>query len=353
MNNPNHKKITSFKKLPKASEPAKPSEQVPLSVPGFMKAGTVLTDIEKEGLKQLGIVEDTSKIPSNIAEKVSAVLADSSAPMPMPTQALKMPTPVDFKDLPEEKKKEISDFIKSAGTAPSNFRETPPRFSELTNPDLIKEPVIIDDIKPEPKPEPEPVPAAYEEPKISTDSGLFNKDNITKCPHCGWDASNKELTVVTEQDKTDFIQSILGGIRFKKVYELYGGRLKITFRTLTTAESDMAYKQLLVDAQNDLQSKILGDTSFYWRTLMAYRAVIAVEKIESENNIIEIPPVDEIEVEEGSYSRPNTKLFALFDDLVAQIMPSEMLRNTVSHLYTEFQALVEKMQAMAESKDFW
>lgn len=351
MDSPNHKKLTSFRKLPKATDPAKPSVPAQLSVPGFMKAGTVLTDIEKEGLKQLGIVEDAAKIPSNIAEKVSAVMAESAPAIAVPNQPLKLPTPVDFKDLPEDKKKEISDFIKSAATAPSNFKETAPSFNNMANPDVFRQPEIIDDIAE--AEEPEKKEYKQPEPVASTDSGLFNKDVIVKCPHCGWDASKGELTEVTEQDKTDFVQSIIGGIRFKKVYSLYGGRLKITFRTLTTAESDMAYKQLLVDAQNDLQSKILGDTSFYWRTLMAYRAVIAVEKVESSDNIIEIPPIDEIEVDADSYSRPNTKLYALFDDLVSQIMPSEMLRNSISHIYTEFQALVEKMQAMAESKDFW
>jgi len=351
MDSPNHKKLTSFRKLPKAAPPAQATAPAQVSIPGFMAPGTVLTDIEKEGLKQLGIVDDTSKIPSNIAEKVSAVLASTPNDVPTVTQTLQIPKPVDFKDIPEEKKKEITDFIKTAHTAAANIKEKTPTIQPMANPNLFKEPEIIDDIvKAE---EPEKKEYKQPEPVASTDSGLFNKDVIVKCPHCGWDASKGELTEVTEQDKTDFVQSIIGGIRFKKVYSLYGGRLKITFRTLTTAESDMAYKQLLVDAQNDLQSKILGDTSFYWRTLMAYRAVIAVEKVESSDNIIEIPPIDEIEVDADSYSRPNTKLYALFDDLVSQIMPSEMLRNSISHIYTEFQALVEKMQAMAESKDFW
>ena len=349
MDSPNHKKITSFKKLPKAAPPAQASAPAQVSIPGFMAPGTVLTDIEKEGLKQLGIVDDTSKIPSNIAEKVSAVLASTPNDVPTVTQTMQIPKPVDFKDIPEEKKKEITDFIKTAHTAAANIKEKQPTIQPMANPNLFKEPEIIDDIAPEPQKKPEPEPSQ----QTAGDSGLFNKDIVNKCPHCGWDASKGELTTVTEQDKTDFVQSILGSIRFKKVYELYGGRIKITFRTLTTAESDMAYKQLLVDAQNDLQSKILGDTSFYWRTLMAYRAVIAVERIESENSIIDIPPIDEIEVDADSYAKPNTKLYALFDDLVSQIMPSEMLRNSISHLYTEFQALVEKMQAMAESKDFW
>ena len=58
-------------------------------------------------------------------------------------------------------------------------------------------------------------------------------------------------------------------------------------------------------------------------------------------------------MDEDSYKKPNTKLSVLFDDLVEQVMPTEIIRNTISHLYTEFQSLCEKLQSMSESKDFW
>jgi hypothetical protein len=352
------KKITSFRKLPKAAEPAKPTINQNPGIPGLMKPGTVLTEIEKEGLRQLGIVDDPSKLPSNIAEKIHAAVSDSSklSEMVAPTTPLKIPEPVDFSELPEEKKKDIVNFIKEA--ADMRKQEQAKKVDKTDpplDPKIFKEPEVIDDLIDAPKPSPVTSTASTEEPekKINSDSGVFNTDAAIICPHCGWDTRKKEMVEVTDDDKMDFVQSILGGIRFKKVYELFGGRLRVTFRTLTTAESDMAYKQLIVDAQNDVQSKILGDTSFYWRTLMAYRAIIAVEKVESSENIVEIPPVNEIDVDEDSYKKPNTKLSALFDDLVEQIMPTEIIRNTISHLYTEFQSLCEKLQAMSESKDFW
>jgi hypothetical protein len=352
------KKITSFRKLPKAPEPAKPTINQNPGIPGLMKPGTVLTEIEKEGLRQLGIVDDPSKLPSNIAEKIHAAVSDNAkmAEMVAPATPLKIPEPVDFSQLPEEKKKDIVNFIKEA--ADMRKQEQSKRSEKVDpplDPKIFKEPEVIDDLMEKPiqatKAAEEPV--VTEEKKPVSDSGVFNTDAVITCPHCGWDTRNKDLVEVTDDDKMDFVQSILGGIRFKKIYELFGGKLKVTFRTLTTAESDMAYKQLIVDAQNDVQTKILGDTSFYWRTLMAYRAIIAVEKIESSENIVEIPPIHEIAVDEDSYTKPNTKLSAVFDDLVEQIMPTEIIRNTISHLYTEFQSLCEKLQAMSESKDFW
>lgn len=338
------KKLSSFKKLPKAPPPSQPT----MHSPGLMKPGTVLTDIEMEGLKKLGIVTDTSKLPSNIAEKVHAVISESKNISLPDVPVLKVPDAVPFEDIPEEKKKEIMDFIAKANadaTAPKAAPAPP-----MTNPDLFPKPLIIDDLDEVTTKSTEPV---IETPHVHNDSGLLDKDKVVNCPQCGWDTRKDDTVAVTDNDKIDFVQSILGGIRFRKSYQLFGGKMTLVFRTLTTAESDMAYKQLLVDANNDIQTKIISDTSFYWRTLMAYKAVMSVDRIESDSNVLEIPPIADIEVDEGSYSKPNTKLYAVFDQLVESVMPSEVLRNAISHLFTEFTALVEKMQAMAEDKDFW
>jgi hypothetical protein len=350
------KKLTSFKRLPKVPEPAKPTLSQNIGIPGLMRPGTVLTEIEKEGLKKLGIVDDPTKLPSDIASKIHSAMVDAEKqPVELPSvKPLQMPETVDFDDLPEEKKRSIAQFIKEAAEERKKQSDKPVTKSDPPlDPKIFKQPEVIDDLIDD-KPNKEPVNKPVEEPKLpDDDSDLLAKNSIVVCPHCGWDTRKEDLVNITEDDKLDFVQSILGGIRFKKVYELFGGRLKVTFRALTSAESDTAYKQLIIDAQNDVQSKIIGDSSFYWRTLMAYRSVMGVEKIESDVNIIEVPPVLEIEVDEEDYPKPNTKIYALFDKLVEQIMPTEMMRSTITHVYTEFQTLCEKLQTMSESPDFW
>lgn len=350
------KKLTSFKKLPKAPEPAKPTIPQNTGIPGLMRPGTVLTEIEKEGLKKLGIVDDPTKLPSDIASKIhSAMVEVENQPTDLPNvKPLQIPEPVDFDDLPEEKKRSIAQFIKEAAEDRKKQSEkVPTKVDPPLDPKIFKEPEVIDDLIDD-KPKKQATAPSLEDTKAAEDdTDLLSKNSIVVCPHCGWDTRKEELVEITEDDKLDFVQSILGGIRFKKVYELFGGRLKVTFRALTTAESDTAYKQLIIDAQNDVQSKIIGDSSFYWRTLMAYRSVMGVEKIESDANIIEVPPVLEIDVDEEDYPKPNTKIYALFDKLVEQIMPTELMRSTITHVYTEFQTLCEKLQVMAESPDFW
>jgi hypothetical protein len=359
-------KVTSFKKnLPQPPQPANPTPTAQARVPnlGLMRPGTVLTDIEKEGLKSLGIVEDPSKLPANIAEKIQKTMGDKAPQLGAQASPLHIPEPVDIKDLSEEKRKELIDFINqtndiSAAAAKRATGNDPLDYSteelERINPQVFKKPVIIDDLGDAPANKPPPPDKKEEKASPAMDAGLLSANAVNNCPHCGWDVNKSELVEIAENDKFDFVQSILGGKRFKKVYEIFGGALRITFRTLTTAESDMAYKQIILDAQNDVQSKIIGDTSFYWKTLMAYRCIMAVEKIDSSQGVTEIPPISEIEADaEKASDLRNTKVAALFDDMVEQIMPTELMRNTVTHIYTEFQSLCEKLQVMAESKDFW
>lgn len=353
-------KVTSFKKnLPQPPQPAKPtiSNTKPIQNIGLMKPGTVLTDIEREGLKNLGVVEDPSRLPANIAEKIQNLNLLNEKPEEEVTP-LVIPEPVDISKLPDDKRKELLNFISQTNKVNTAVKEKDPSdYSmeelEAINPDVFKKPVIIDDL--ETKAEQTKTGKKFEEQKESKiDAGLLSSNAVHSCPHCGWDVNKSELVEISDGDKLDFVQSILGGKRFKKVYSIFGGALNITFRTLTTAESDMAYKQIILDAQNDVQSKIIGDTSFYWKTLMSYRCTMAVERLDSSQGITEIPPIDEIEADpEKAKGSLNTKVYHLFDDLVEQIMPTELMRNTITHLYTEFQSLCEKLQVMAESKDFW
>ena len=105
------------------------------------------------------------------------------------------------------------------------------------------------------------------------------------------------------------MQSILGGIRFKKVYSLFDDKYKITFRALTSKESDLAYRQIVIDGQKDFQGRALGGTDFYWRNLQAYRMAMSLERIESvQYGAIEIPTLEEAEIESFSGSSMQDKM---------------------------------------------
>jgi hypothetical protein len=59
------------------------------------------------------------------------------------------------------------------------------------------------------------------------------------CKRCGWDQSRPITEEPTEEDKTAFLESVLGGGRFVRDITLMGGKLIVRFRTLTVAEEDL------------------------------------------------------------------------------------------------------------------
>jgi len=178
-------------------------------------------------------------------------------------------------------------------------------------------------------------------------------DLITNCQHCGWDLKRNDLVEVTDVDKYDFVQSILGGIKFKKEYLLFDGKYKLTFRALTSKESDLAYRQIVIDGQTDFQQRVMGGTDFYWRNLQAYRMAMSLESIESvQYGRIELPTIDEAEIEFEGKTLQN-KLIPFLHHVLDNHLPMESMRCIVGHAYYEFQSLCDKLQVMAESPTFW
>lgn len=339
--------------------------------PEFLPTGTVLTEFEKDGLKRIG-VDTTKPIPTDIAAKLAAHQAAMAGPVPYHPDVrmdhvLVRPPVIDISQASPEKLREIdaalsayADMVKSPGEPPTPraasapIPPTPPRKGGVE---------FVDDIgpgrataSPQPPARPAtpsptatgPVPPSTAPPPEGA-GGLLHP---AECPHCGHDLAKADDTPITDGDKINFVQAILGGQRFKQERLLFGGRLKLVFRSLTSRETDMAFRQIVVDAQSDLKSRMVNDTPFYWRNLMTYRMLMSIEKVESDvSGTIEVPPIEDIETDPVVF--PDTKLMAVFDALVEQVCPTEQLRSIIGHAYNEFQAVCDKLQVMAEQPDFW
>jgi hypothetical protein len=72
--------------------------------------------------------------------------------------------------------------------------------------------------------------------EIADMTGL-NLGGSILCPKCGFD-TRKTIVPISEDDKQEYMRSILGGRLFSKQYELFNGKIKVTFRDVTLAESD-------------------------------------------------------------------------------------------------------------------
>jgi hypothetical protein len=177
---------------------------------------------------------------------------------------------------------------------------------------------------------------------------------MPECPHCGWDLKKVDLVEVTELDKQDFVQSILGGTRHRKTYELFGGKFKVTFKALSTKESDIAYRQIVIDGQIDYNGRLMAGTDFYWRNLQAYRMVMSLESVESVSyGKVEIPSLADADIDGQSFKNLQEKLVPFLNYVLDTHLPMEGIRAVIGHAYFEFQSLCDKLQVMAESPNFW
>jgi hypothetical protein len=344
--------------------------------PEFIPAGTVYTDFELEGLKKLN-VDPKKPVPTDIAQQIAAHQRALEGPVPYHPDVkmdhvLKAPLPVDISKAPPDKVRSAAEAIDAFAKIMrpgANPVDPSPRAASAPSPQPRPQQGVVefvDDLSPGGRttapPQPPAQPAYTPSPTAagsalpprvaSPPEGAGGLLHPVECPHCGFDLKKQDDTPITDLDKLNFVQSVLGGQRFRQERLLFGGQLKLVFRSLTSREVDMAFRQIVVDAQSDLKNRLVNDTPFYWRNLMTYRMIMSIEKIESDvNGTIEVPPIEEIESDPPKF--PDTKLVEVFDAVIEQVCPTEQLRSIIGHAYNEFQAVCDKLQVMAENPDFW
>lgn len=192
------------------------------------------------------------------------------------------------------------------------------------------------------KTEPEP---ATEKPKETVDPSL-----VVFCPRCGWDMRQKFDVVPTDREKEDFLATLLGGVRFKKKYELFGGRIVVTFRSLLAEENKLIYRQLVLDQQ---QNKVATEAEWFVQ-MMDYRLACSLESVaDKSGKVLMVIPLLEEMAFEANKDEPLATPLPKQLDLINKNMAQEATRRLVGTHLRQFQRLVEALEAMALEPNFW
>lgn len=203
-------------------------------------------------------------------------------------------------------------------------------------------PALAQETKPaEPPPEPPPPepPATYA-PAI-----------LPFCPRCGWDMLQKFEVLPTDRDKEDFLATILGGSRFRKRYELLGGKIIVTFRGLLAEENKLVYRQLILDQQ---EAKITSPEEWFVQ-LLDYRLSCSLESIASDTGrvIAMMPELAEMPFTPDKKKPLATPLVDQLNYLNNTVAAQEVTRRLVNLHLRQFQRLLEALEAMALEPSFW
>jgi hypothetical protein len=150
---------------------------------------------------------------------------------------------------------------------------------------------------------------------------------------------------VEAADKQAFLIHILGGQRFTKSYDLFGGAMTVTFRTRTTAEDETCANQAFYDEQldggysgNTLETRNNQRLQRYYD----YQFVASLYSIKVKGS-----PPRMFSAFEGK----EHPLRAARQDLNVEF--SQALKLALRAFHNRFEALVAKLVGEANSKDFW
>jgi hypothetical protein len=182
------------------------------------------------------------------------------------------------------------------------------------------------------------------------------------CPHCLWDLSMPAVAEPSAFDKSAFVQCLLGEKPFTKTYNLFGGNVRLTLRTLTTPEADACFKE----AQREERiGKITSQHDFYERA-NRFRAYLQVQRLESANQSFDHDLPDGLDTvtnpnasaywrlpEEVVLSPDETPLPWVEEYVMAKVLRTETLVRSVLLVCRNFNRLCAKMEALVDNTDFW
>jgi hypothetical protein len=194
-----------------------------------------------------------------------------------------------------------------------------------------------------------PSPTAAATPSPAAASVVGTTVPPAECPHCGHGLADPP-TEPSEDDKYHFAQTVLFGAPFTRRYELLGGRLKVSFRTLSTTSADLCLRQCGLDtAAGEL--KTLNE---FVPRLISYRMAAALASVWVDDVEYDVAgPADQM-LAEARQKVDLTPLPALLR-AVRSMKPldQEPVWRLLQVQYQRFARLAAVLEARADDPNFW
>ena len=211
-------------------------------------------------------------------------------------------------------------------------------------------------------------PMAEEEPapEPEQDTKEDDTDSTIKpvCAHCGWDQTQPVIAEPDSQEKLSFLQSVLGGVPYKKVHSLFGDHLKVTFRTLTIKEIDRLY----ADAFEAQKAGKITTASDYYEYLNRLRMNLQILSVKGKQTALHHNLPDGLDSttnknasvtwesylkEKGVYKEDESLALQIQDYVLENVLVTEQLLRVVSFECQKFNRLAAKLEARVDDSDFW
>ncbi len=189
-----------------------------------------------------------------------------------------------------------------------------------------------------------------------TDEAGHTHEHPETCPRCALDLTKPYKVTPTEEDLTNFLRAMMNshtGDRFVKSYPIFGGRVRVTFRSLLAEESENIGEEL---------RRLAGLSGGDFRLLFVFATklgmAMSMERLETidangivTNQRVFQPVTEELyPVIQGSdeklCSRAHKKIFT-------KPGIGEGLYTAISRIYGKFDWLYQHMVTRSEDPNFW
>lgn len=151
---------------------------------------------------------------------------------------------------------------------------------------------------------------------------------------------------VTDEEKEAYWKSIMSDQLFYWTTSLLGGKIKITYRTLSVEENNDVYKQFQMDRE---ASRARADEGYFY-LMTIYRAALAVHSVEVDGEVKEFLPEfikanikDDLKNHTSYVHARATQLFG---------WPDQKLKLYLAG-YDEFEQKCFRLTEEVKNKDFW
>jgi hypothetical protein len=187
--------------------------------------------------------------------------------------------------------------------------------------------------------------------EVSTLGAIEPTFTLPFCPRCGWDMQQKFDVDITDDDKVDFLATMLGGSRFSRDYQLAGGKMVVRLRSMLADENFLVQRQLLLD-QND--GEILTEAEWFIR-MGDYRMACSLESITDSSGkvIMANPTLQDLQFTPPADKPTQTALVLALKQVNSKALAHEVTRRLVLVHLRKFQRLIEALEAMALDPSFW
>lgn len=326
---------------------------------------TYVSDFTKKTLEQFGWVAGDA-VPAELGEamlNIKTTLPASARSDVLIDAALMQPEDVTkFKDMlaaakkVAKQKKAAEDLATATASMAPSVREAYEKFNAAA-PEIVDDRAVID-TEPTAATETDVTAAEVQAEDaaetisaVSTVGAADPMILLPFCPRCGWDMQQKFDIDVSDDDKVDFLATLLGGSRFSRDYELAGGKMVVRLRSMLADENFLVQRQLLLD-QND--GEILTEAEWFMR-MGEYRMACSLAAVTDSNGkvLVANPELKDLQFTPPADKPTQTALVLARQQVNGKALAHEVTRRLVMVHLRKFQRLVEALEAMALEPSFW